>query len=150
MYLEAYFENKRPEYDFFLRDILSLLHHFSQVTNASSFRILLATVDTNMCSKFHTDINDLRMLCTYVGPGTLWLSDETEYRHARNKGGNGNSESLNEAEIQQAGTGDVVILKGALYPKSNAVLHRSPSVEKTGEKRLLLRIDTNESTNLWK
>ena len=46
--------------------------------------------------------------------------------------------------------GDIVILKGALYPESKAIIHRSPTIEETGKKRLLLRIDTNESVNFWK
>ena len=41
--------------------------------------------------------------------------------------------------------GDIIILKGALYPEANAILHRSPTIEENGEKRLLLRIDTYEA-----
>ena len=93
-----------------------------------------------MCRKFHTDVNDLRMLCTYVGQGTLWLPDEAvkneEYRTRRDE------IVIDEDLIQQALTGDVLILKGALYPEANAVIHRSPTIEETNERRLLLRIDT--------
>lgn len=46
-------------------------------------------------------------------------------------------------DIQQAGTGDIVILKGALYPDGHAIMHRSPTIEEMGAARLLLRIDTN-------
>ena len=43
----------------------------------------------------------------------------------------------------------VVLLKGALYPKAGtrAIVHRSPTIEESGEKRLLLRIDTNDNLN---
>ena len=56
---------------------------------------------------------------------------------------------LDESNIQQAKTGAVVILKGAMYPAkgTNAVVHRSPTIEESGATRLLLRIDTNEFLN---
>ncbi|HAA11799.1 MAG TPA: hypothetical protein DCE41_08925, partial [Cytophagales bacterium] len=56
---------------------------------------------------------------------------------------------LDADSIQQAETGAVIILKGAIYPKegTQAVLHRSPTIEESGERRLLLRIDTDEFLN---
>ncbi|MEM7104719.1 MAG: DUF1826 domain-containing protein [Bacteroidota bacterium] len=142
--LSDYFDKVIPECKALLNDISELLKLFNKTTQASSFRLLLATIDTNMCRKFHTDINDLRLLCTYVGPGTLWLPDEAIDNDAL-KAGKKNQEFIkDETKIQQAGTGDAVILKGALYPEANPILHRSPPIVENGEVRLLLRIDTNE------
>jgi hypothetical protein len=131
------------------KDIISLLHLFKEISKASSFRLLLATVNTNMCRKFHTDINDLRLLCTYSGPGTLWLKDDNVNRKALDTCGDNECIVLNETEIQEAKTGSVVILKGALYPNevTKAIVHRSPTIQETGKSRLLLRIDTNEFLN---
>ena len=98
-----------------------------------------------MCRKFHTDVNDLRMLCTYLGPGTLWVPDEAIDLDASYARGNGKDIVIDLEKVEQVGTGDVVILKGALYPEANAILHRSPTIEENGEKRLLLRIDTYEA-----
>lgn len=133
------------QYSVMIQDIKECLYHFNEISNAKSFRLLLATVNTNMCRKFHTDINDLRMLCTYSGPGTLWLTDE----NINPKASASKSIVIDEKKIQQVKTGAVVLLKGALYPQYNTktVVHRSPTIEETGEKRLLLRIDTNESLN---
>ena len=133
-------------------DINKLLLHFQKVTNTDSFRLLLTTVNTNMCRKFHTDINDLRMLCTYSGPGTLWLTEDNVNRKSMDANGSTNdSIVIDDTKVQQAKTGSVVLLKGAIYPQdnTNAIVHRSPTIEETGEKRLLLRIDTNASLNLW-
>ena len=47
--------------------------------------------------------------------------------------------------IQQADTGDVLILKGARYPKAKAIIHKSPNIEGTNQKRLLLRIDIDQT-----
>lgn len=132
-----------------LKDIEQQLLLFSQLTETKNFRLLLATVNTNMCRRFHTDVNDLRMLCTYSGPGTLWLAEDNVNRKALETRGDNECIVLNENKVQQAPTGAIVILKGAIYPKEGtaAVVHRSPTIEETGQKRLLLRIDTNEFLN---
>lgn len=132
-----------------LKDITQLLHKFAELTKANSFRLLLATINTNMCRKFHTDINDLRLLCTYSGPGTLWLTEDNINHKALDSNLDNDSIVLDESRIQQAKTGSVIILKGAIYPKEGTtpIVHRSPTIEETGQKRLLLRIDTNEFLN---
>lgn len=142
-------ENELKEFAKLKSDIISLLHLFKDITKANSFRVLLATVNTNMCRKFHTDINDLRLLCTYSGPGTLWLEDDNVNRKALDTCGDNECIVLDEAKIQQANTGCVVILKGVIYPAegTKAIVHRTPTIEETRERRLLLRIDSNEFLN---
>ncbi|MEL7118209.1 MAG: DUF1826 domain-containing protein [Bacteroidota bacterium] len=141
--LKDHFNDKLSECTHLFDDISNLLELFEKTTESSSFRILFTTVSTNMCRKFHTDVNDLRLLCTYVGPGTLWIPDEVINHNDLPRGKEGQEKLLNLQEVQKVNTGDVVILKGALYPGANPILHRSPSIEELGEKRLLLRIDTN-------
>ena len=132
----------RDRDDALYEDIRQLLNLFEKITKASSFRLLLATIKTNMCRKFHTDINNLRLLCTYIGPGTLWVPDDAiDAESLRSR----KDPLIDEQKIQQVRTGDAVILKGALHPQGNPILHRSPSIEKSGEERILLRIDTNET-----
>lgn len=137
------------QYNGIIQDIKKLLRHFQKLTDANSFRLLLSTVNSNMCRRFHTDINDLRLLCTYSGPGTLWLTEDNVNRKALDTCGDNECIVLDENKVQQAPTGAIVILKGAIYPKEGtaAVVHRSPTIEETGQKRLLLRIDTNEFLN---
>jgi hypothetical protein len=131
------------------KDIEQQFSLFSQLTKVNSFRFLLATVNTNMCRRFHTDMNDLRLLCTYSGPGTLWLTEDNVNRKALETLGDNECIVLDESRIQQAKLGDIVILKGAIYPQdgTKAIVHRSPTIEETGQRRLLLRIDTNEILN---
>ena len=148
--LNDYFAREQKEYYPLMEDIVMLLEQFEQLTKANGFRILLANVSTNMCRLFHTDINDLRLLCTYYGQGTLWLPDEAVNPKAFLRRGNKENIVLDKNLVQQADAGDVLILKGGLYPgKPNPILHRSPSIEKQGENRLLLRIDTNANQKLW-
>lgn len=142
-------ENDLKQFAQLKNDLLTQLNLFKDITKANSFRVLLAAVNTNMCRKFHTDINDLRMLCTYSGPGTLWLEDDNVNRKALDTCGDNECIVLDETKIHQAKTGSVVILKGAIYPieGTKAIVHRSPTIEEIGERRLLLRIDTNEFLN---
>ena len=144
--LKSYFDRELPEATLLLEDITSLVDHFEQVTKSPSFRLLLATIDSNMCRKFHTDINDIRMLCTYFGQGTLWLPDEAI--EGTPKPGNKDI-VINENLIQQTAAGDLTLLKGALYPKASPIMHRSPSIEESGEQRLLLRVDTNSMSGMF-
>lgn len=139
----------QQDYNGFIQDILVLLNHFQKVTKTDNFRLLLSTVNTNMCRRFHTDLNDLRLLCTYSGPGTLWLTEDNVNRNALDTCGDNECIVLDESRTQQAKTGSVVLLKGALYPKNGtaAIVHRSPTIEETKQKRLLLRIDTNDFLN---
>jgi hypothetical protein len=146
--LEQYFETHLGNCPNLLKDISEQLHLFKEVSGIESFRLLLATVNDNMCRKYHTDLNTLRLLCTYAGPGTLWLPDEIVNQKAFVARGNKGRIVIDESQVQQAGTGDVIILKGALYPKANPIVHRSPTIEESGKKRLLLRIDTNDSLSL--
>lgn len=148
--IKDYFNTEHPDCVSLVEDISKLLSLFKKTTQASAFRLLLASVSTNMCRKFHTDINDLRLLCTYIGQGTLWLPDDAVNYKALQARKKEEEIVLDGWQIQQANTGDVVILKGALYEESKPILHRSPTIEKSGEKRLLLRIDTNELLNLLK
>ena len=141
--LTTYFNQTLPEHQAFLEDILKMLGLFQMVTEAPTFRVLLGTVHTDMCRKFHADINKLRMLCTYVGPGTLWLPEEAVNYQAYEDRSDNDEIVIDDGLIQQVATGDVTILKGARYPQGEAILHRSPTIEATDEKRLLLRIDMN-------
>ena len=145
--LHDFFNKHLPDAAPLLSDITRALDLFEQITKATSFRLLLATVKTNMCRKFHTDVNSIRMLCTYTGQGTLWLPDEALDQVALNSIRKNQDIDPDQKYIQQVGTGDFVLLKGALYPAGNPIMHRSPSIEESGEQRLLLRIDTNEFLN---
>ncbi len=97
-----------------------------------------------MCQRFHTDFNYLRLLCTYKGPATLWLPEKGADRMAHYSGKDNDSIVKNSDLIQQANTGDVLVLKGGMYPNAKAIIHRSPPIQTQGQKRLLLRIDMEQ------
>jgi hypothetical protein len=147
--IQAALECEIPNCYNLIHDIMSLIKVFGELTENNTFKVLLSTVNSNMCRRFHTDINDLRLLCTYSGQGTLWIPEEFVNREALNSCGDNECILRDASQVQQVPTGSVAILKGAIYPKegTKACVHRSPSIEESGETRLLLRIDTNEFLN---
>lgn len=130
-------------------DVTRLAALFSRLTGSASFQASLATVETNKCRKFHTDYKRLRLVCTYAGPGTEWVDDRDVDRDAL-----GHEESCFDTanarivphgrNIQRARPGDVVLLKGELFPGNagRGAVHRSPPIEGTGERRIVLTLDT--------
>ncbi|MEM9001807.1 MAG: DUF1826 domain-containing protein [Bacteroidota bacterium] len=146
--LGNHFAKVLPGHVDLMEDILHLLGLFEQVAKVYTFRVVLARVGTTMCPRFHADNNQLRMLCTYYGPGTLWLPEHAVDRKAYQNGKGNQNILLDESFVQQVDTGDVVILKGALYPDATPILHRSPNIQKNSGERLLLTIDTNEPLHL--
>lgn len=128
-------------------DISNILSNFMEISNSSEFRLTLKTVNDNMCSKFHTDINDLRLLCSYQGAGTLWLPDNIVNSVKDQNLSQTDWEAEFPEMIQQVQTGALTILKGALFPGAQPIMHKSPNIEELNQKRLLLRIDTNQILN---
>ena len=130
-------------------DVTRLARLFARLTGTSSFQASLATVHTNKCRKFHTDYKPLRLVCSYAGPGTEWVDDRDTNRDAL-----GHEEACFDtanarivprgSSIHRAKAGDVVLLKGELFPGNagRGAVHRSPPIERTGERRIVFTLDT--------
>ena len=138
-------EESNEGYVFLKNDVKRLLTQFSKICNSPNLKIFFGIVDTDMCRRFHTDMYELRMLCTYKGQGTMWLTDDNiNYKALNNYEGN-EEIVLNTDDIKQLNSADIAILKGALYPysKIGGVVHRSPTIENLNQKRIVLRVDNN-------
>lgn len=135
--------NSAAAYHEFKQDILSLAHKFAALVPSSYYRWRIAKVQGNMCKRFHSDINDLRLLCTYYGPGTLWLPNDNINQTAMRKG-LFDEIVIDNSRVEQAKAYEVVVLKGALHTHCTpgALIHRSPTIEELGQVRILFRLDT--------
>jgi len=127
-------------------DIISTLHVFSKLSSSTIYSLTFERVESDMCKRFHTDIHDLRLLSTYVGRGTLWLSEDNVNRDALYSHSTNDDIVIDQNDIHEISVGHIAILKGEEYPqsKSMALVHRSPEIENDQEIRLLLRIDTDK------
>ena len=91
--------------------------------NVGAVTIRLEPVTTDACKQLHADYVTVRLLTTYVGRGTQW-----------------SEEAATEA-MHSLACGDIALFKGRLLLDPPTVLHRSPPIAGTGERRLLLVID---------
>lgn len=57
-------------------DVRMLLGGWALIAQESRCVLRLEAVGTDACSKFHTDMVRIRLLCTYRGPGSEWVPDD--------------------------------------------------------------------------
>jgi hypothetical protein len=94
------------------------------------------------CPLFHIDRVSLRMLCTFRGPGTEWLSDSMVNRKQLGRGSN-RKVTKPGTLVYEVEPFQICILKGKSF-KGNAnagAVHRSPAVPDTKNGRWFLRVD---------
>lgn len=109
-----------------VEDVKILAARFSMLTGKELLRVRIEGVTTNACKKVHADYTDVRLITTYAGPGT-------EYSP------HGDANCC----LARMPTGAVGLFKGSLFGEGHEpCLHRSPPIEGTDAKRLVLVIDT--------
>ena len=148
-YFDSHFKDFRinytEAYNFLKNDIQELLQQFSKICSNDTLKVFFGIVDTDMCRRFHVDMYELRMLCSYQGKGTTWLTDNNINYEALNNFESNEEIAIKTENVRQLNATDVAIIKGALYPNSKVggLVHRSPTIEHLNEKRIVLRVDSN-------
>lgn len=120
--------------DTFAADILHLAQVYSSILDLERITVRVELVTTNSCRKWHADYVTARLITTYVGSGTEWIDDRDAAR-VRN--------GLAPRQVNSLKAGDVGLFQGKLGTDTPAI-HRSPPIEGTGEKRLLLVLNPAE------
>ena len=117
--------------DVFIADIADLVSVFAGITREDLVDLRLDRIDHNACWKFHKDSVETRLLTTYRGETTEWISPQFADRALREqKDYDGPLESLRQQ--------DVAIFRGKHANSANGIVHRSPPIGGTGSVRLLL------------
>lgn len=108
-----------PEMDAHLSFLIGLL---ADLTGVESVGVRARNANASMCPRFHVDHIPLRLLCTYLGPGTQWL-DEAKAGCAARIG-----DRDRHGVVRQAEPGDLVLLKGDGWHENEGggAVHRSP------------------------
>jgi hypothetical protein len=125
------------------RDVGELAEIVSRISYNPAVRLRVEWVTDRACRYFHIDRVPFRLVCTYRGPGTEWVSNDVAARLTT-------PESAPAAhDINRLGAGDVAIMRGS--PDGHLVAHaplrhRSPPIEKPSERRLFLAIDPAPNT----
>lgn len=136
-------EGEKEALERFCSDVGELATRFSDLASSPKLRVAFALVQHDMCRLFHTDAIELRMLCTYIGPGTLWVPDPyVNWDNILEPSNEARIKDMNQ--IQQFAPFEVGILKGAMYEHNDgpAVVHRSPTLSNEGDIRVLIRFDS--------
>ena len=130
------------------RDIKNLVDMYCYLFELNEIGLSLRVLDKAMCPRFHVDHVPCRLITTYTGVTTQWLPHTSVDRSKLGKGNNGKKDEESglfgqSTDIKQLCVGDVALLKGeSWYGNSGAgLVHRSPHVEDTNSKRLLLTLD---------
>ena len=125
------------------KDLLSIARVYFPLTKGRRVTMRLETTDQDGCPRFHTDRTHLRLLCTYLGPGTEWLRDDQADREAQLAGAP-DSEILLTDKPSQLGRFWVGLLKGSAFPGNslNGLIHRSPPSQGPGVTRVLFCLDS--------
>ena len=124
-------------------DMLRLADAYFNVSGNNEVTLRLVTTNEDECRRFHVDRTQLRLLCTYRGPGTEWLPDDQVDRMAQATGAP-NEAIVRYGEPSQFEPFWAGILKGDAFPGNvgHGLVHRSPPVSGTGQTRVLFCLDS--------
>lgn len=128
-------------------DVALIVDMFCCLFDVKEAGLRLTRLDSPMCPKFHFDRVPCRLVTTYTGRATEWLTNDVIDRTKLGSASLGQPDHLSglyssEKSIQQMQSGDVALLKGSGWEGNEAtgLVHRSPSVG-DNERRLLLTLD---------
>jgi hypothetical protein len=113
---------------------LAALAATSMATSALDIRLEIVTSDA--CRKFHADYVPLRLISTYAGPGSQWLSNDDAAALA-------SGVAIEQLDVRALLAGEVALFKGRLRSES-PIIHRSPPIAGTGQRRLVLVINSTQ------
>lgn len=113
-------------------------------TQVSQLQLRLEFIRGDTCQKWHRDVNTLRCIFNYVGPGTHVAEEACVER-----GSEGEVLRVSEEDVallKHANAGDIVLMKGGLWPgkAKRGAAHRAPPIGPVGtcrQQRLVLKVD---------
>jgi hypothetical protein len=133
--------------DEFISDINNICDMYAVLFDIEKTGLRLSILEHAMCPRFHVDNVVCRLLTTYGGIGTEWLSEDNLDRSKLGRGSKGLSDDksgiyLDENRINKIKSYDIALLKGESWPNNTGkgAVHRSPVVNKSNP-RLLLSLD---------
>jgi len=136
--------NNQSEQNLLANDIEHLAQKYADFTNANKIDIRLDVIQNDACWKFHLDRVDYRLVTTYKGEGTQYVSPEYAEQALK-------EQTDYDGPIKKIAEQDVAIFKGSNNSCGKGIVHRSPPIKEKQETRLLLCINARSevSPNLW-
>lgn len=139
---------QHPDAPPFVEEIRWLARLYEDLTGAQEVGIRLASSHQPLCPRFHVDRVGVRLVCTYCGPGTEFLShtdvDRRWLGHRADEQTGGES-GLYRAprDVQRMRPFDIGLLKGEAWPGNvgRGIVHRSPAVPTSAARRVFVSIE---------
>ena len=127
------------------RDIRDLAALYGRLAGTDIVDLRLEEIEHDACWRFHLDAVKLRLVTTYLGPGTELVPSAHAGRALR-------LQRRYDGPIVHIPTGSVALFKGAQAGPSPGIVHRSPAVMRKGLRRLFLSINapSSASPDLWR
>ena len=130
-----------------IEDIHKLVNMFCDLFDLTRVGLRLTSLKHAMCPRFHVDNVPCRLITTYQGIATEWLSHSDADRSKLGTGNKGKPDSQSgiyqdESDVQQLSQGYVALLKGEAWVgnEGKGLIHRSPQLHDQAS-RLILTID---------
>lgn len=134
-----------PARTFLAQDLESLVERFRLLTGTGPVKISFGAVTGDQCRKFHADYQRLRLITTYLGPGTEWLPEHAVRRAALLEPPacpvTANQLIVRDpSQVRCARAGDVLLLRGHAGVTGAALgaVHRSPPIAALRKVRVVL------------
>lgn len=122
-----------------VEDVSRLCHGYCSLLERSDCLVHLDY--ERPCQRFHADNLEIRLVCAYRGPGTLWLPPDNLNLEAAEQRGTGNEDIVRRSEdVQQLSQWDVLLMKGK-KAEGQPLYHRSPPPQLGDPPSLLLKLD---------
>lgn len=117
-------------------DVADLAVLAGPLMRAATLEIRLDIITGDACRKFHADYVPLRLITSYAGPGSQWLSNDDSAALAQGAG-------IAGLDVRQLLAGEVALFKGRLLTDV-PIIHRSPPIAGSGTRRLVLVINPEQ------
>ena len=142
----AYFQRTLPDFaarEQLAEDVALLADMYACLFDLQQVGVRLSVLNRTMCPRFHADRVLCRLLTTYTGAGTEYIStgEPTASILERCRNRDDASDQAMYLPVSELACGDVALCKGSQWPgnERHALVHRSPSPGETP--RLLLSMD---------
>jgi len=117
-------------------DVVALAARFAATMASPDLSLRLEIVTGDGCRKFHADYVTARLISSYTGPGSEWLDNAAAQAMA-------SGQPTKRADVRRLALGEVALFKGRLWSQT-PIIHRSPPIAWTGQRRLVLVINPAE------
>lgn len=127
----------------FIEDVVTVSQAIAYLFDTETVGIRLRILTEARCPRFHCDNLPVRLVTTYLGPGSEWLPEEAVNRDGLGAPTPDRPEIVLKPDaVQTLKAGDIALIKGSGWEgcEHSALMHRSPSLS-NGQRRLLLTID---------